>query len=418
MTSELTLRTALEPTTLDEAARLAKAACASRLYQVQSAEAALMILLTGRDLGLSASQSLRAIYVVSGKPVVSADALVAAVRRSGLCESWRTIESTAERCTLETRRKGEEHPERETFTIEDAKRAKLDGKDVWRAYPRDMLRHRCAAGLVRRVYPDVALGCYTPGELDDPMPANVSNRTPSAPVEEDAIEDAESEEIREPAKIDRELAEAMAEHKYQGGPSAPQTPAAEGRDPLSTENARAFVELLTATNSTDGVVAAWLRYGHAFASEGSDVLRACFNEGVSAYVAYGGAGRAEFEAEIKRARASENAAPAEADTKPRTKSRKSAAAPLASAIDHVDMPAWAAHIEVTNSKWAIATGFHKRSDIWRAEGTIARARGITIDRLCAVMCTDDLDAARFLDGNEPVRRTERRAAMTERRPTR
>lgn len=161
-------RPSLEPVSLDEASALAKAAVASKLYAITSAEAGLMILLTGRDLGLSASQALRGIYVVNNRPVISADAMVAAVRRSGLAKSWRVVESTIERCTIETTREGEEHPERETFTLEDAKRAGLDRKDVWRAYPRDMLRHRCAAALVRRVYPDVVLGCYVPGEIDDP----------------------------------------------------------------------------------------------------------------------------------------------------------------------------------------------------------------------------------------------------------
>jgi hypothetical protein len=169
-TNDLSLRRvqSLEPQSLDEARALANAAVASRLYQVATPESALMILLTGRDLGLTASQSFRAVYVVSGKPVVSSDAMVAAIRRSGLCKSWRVIETTAERCTIETTRIEESEPERETFTLEDAKRAKLDAKDVWRAYPRDMLRHRCAAALARRVYPDVILGCYVPGEIDDP----------------------------------------------------------------------------------------------------------------------------------------------------------------------------------------------------------------------------------------------------------
>ena len=157
----------LEPQSIDEATTLARAAVASKLYAVSSAEAALMILLTGRDLGLTASQSFRAIYVVSGKPVVSSDAMVAAIRRSGLCSSWRVIETTTERCTIETLRAGESEPERESFSMEDATRAGLSRKDVWRQYPRDMLRHRAAAGLARRVYPDVVLGCYAPGELEE-----------------------------------------------------------------------------------------------------------------------------------------------------------------------------------------------------------------------------------------------------------
>lgn len=167
----------LEPQNIDEAARLAEMAVRSRLYSVQSVEAALMILLTGRDLGLTASQSFRGIYIVSGKPVVSSDAMVAAVRRSGHCASWRVVESTPERCTITTLRTGETEPETESWTLEDARRAGLLNKDVWKAYPRDMLRHRTAAALARRVYPDVILGCYAEGEMRDddrPLPVAVS----------------------------------------------------------------------------------------------------------------------------------------------------------------------------------------------------------------------------------------------------
>jgi hypothetical protein len=184
----------LEPQSIDEATTLARAAVASKLYAVSSAEAALMILLTGRDLGLTASQSFRAIYVVSGKPVVSSDAMVAAIRRSGLCSSWRVIETTTERCTIETLRAGESEPERESFSMEDATRAGLSRKDVWRQYPRDMLRHRAAAGLARRVYPDVVLGCYAPGELEE--------QTSSSPTVE--VVRLSAEQIVE--EYDREIA--------------------------------------------------------------------------------------------------------------------------------------------------------------------------------------------------------------------
>ncbi len=416
MTSELSLRTALEPATLDDATKLAKAACASRLYNIATPEAALMILLTGRDLGLSSSQSMRAIHIVSGKPVISADALVAAVRRSGLCESWRTIESTTERCTIETRRKGEEHPERETFTIEDAKRARLDAKDVWKSYPRDMLRHRCAAGLVRRVYPDVALGCYTPGEIDDPpVHVDVQTRAPSAERPAAPSEDAVTVDAQTPSADAAVSAEIEAERRYQSGPSTPQAPPADGRDPLSTPNAKAFIELLAATNSTDGVVAAWLRFGSSFASEGSDVLRACFAEGVNAYVAYGGLGREEFEADIKRAKESERVSP---DTKSRSKSRKSAAAPLARTIDVPTPSEWDAQVSRDTNAGHIAGGFHKRSLLWRERGELARVRAITVDRLCALLSRDESDASAWLDGCDPARRSERRQAETERRPVR
>ena len=90
---------------LDDVERLARIAVGSGYTSCRKAEEAAMLIITGHELGLSPAQSLRGIYVVSGKPVLSADLMVAVVRRSGLCESWRTVESTAERCTITTDRK-------------------------------------------------------------------------------------------------------------------------------------------------------------------------------------------------------------------------------------------------------------------------------------------------------------------------
>ena len=156
----------LELNSLDDVARLAKIACDSGLVSVRKPEEAAVILLTGRELGLAPMQSLRGIYVVNGKPVLSADLLVAVVRRSGLCESWHVDESTAERCTITTKRVGEPKPTTKTWTMADAKRAGVTNKPIWQQYPAQMLRHRCAADLARECYSDVALGLYDPEEVE------------------------------------------------------------------------------------------------------------------------------------------------------------------------------------------------------------------------------------------------------------
>jgi hypothetical protein len=91
--------------------------------------------------------------------------MVAVIRGSGLCESWRIVESTADRCTITTRRKGEQHDAARTWTRADANLAGVTSKDPWRKYPAIMLRHRCAADLARQEYPDVLLGLYDPDEL-------------------------------------------------------------------------------------------------------------------------------------------------------------------------------------------------------------------------------------------------------------
>lgn len=158
----------LQIQSLDDVERLARTAVASGLVAVRRAEEAVVLLLTGRELGLSPMQSLRGIYVVSGRPVLSADLMVAVIRRSGLCRSWRVLVSTAAECTIETQREGESESARKTWTADDARRAGLGGKGTWAQYPAQMLRHRVAADLAREVYPDVLLGLYTPDEVERP----------------------------------------------------------------------------------------------------------------------------------------------------------------------------------------------------------------------------------------------------------
>lgn len=171
--------------TMDDVERIARIAVASGYTACRKMEEAAMLVITGQELGLSPAQSLRGIYVVSGKPVLSADLMVAVVRRSGLCESWRVVESTAERCTITTRRKGESHESTRTWTLADAKRAGVTGKGVWSAFPAAMLRHRCAADLARQEYPDVLMGLYDPEELGGEylgLPAVVAQETPALPA--------------------------------------------------------------------------------------------------------------------------------------------------------------------------------------------------------------------------------------------
>jgi len=151
---------------IDDVERIATIAVASNYTACRRVEEAAMIIITGHELGLSPAQSLRGIYVVKGKPVLAADTMVAVVRRSGLCESWHIVESTPERCTITTRRKGETHDAERTWTIADAKRAGLLTNGTWGAYPAAMLRHRCASDLARQEYPDVILGMYDPEEME------------------------------------------------------------------------------------------------------------------------------------------------------------------------------------------------------------------------------------------------------------
>jgi hypothetical protein len=120
-------------------------------------------------------QSLRSIYFYDGRVTMSADLMVALVRRhSDVCKYLQLVESTAKKCTYRTLRSGEPEPTTVTWTWDDAIAADLAKKDNWKKYPRSMLRARCAADICRAVYPDLMMGVYDAdsGELTkgDPSP--------------------------------------------------------------------------------------------------------------------------------------------------------------------------------------------------------------------------------------------------------
>lgn len=242
------------PQSFRELWEFANAAAKSGLYAVRSPEAALVILQTGMELGLMPTQSLRGIHVVQGRPVLSADLCVAVVQASPLCEFWHTVESTPERCTIETRRRGAPALVSKTWTAEDAKRAELSGKGIWKQYPAQMLRHRCAADLAREVYPDLLLGIYVPAEFEDPRemrpePVAVVEATPPAL----------------PSPPVRPSSEAAAAQVVVAA-AAPATQASEETERKEPEVLASFRENLAHAMSADGVVTLWRRYAKHLAA--------------------------------------------------------------------------------------------------------------------------------------------------------
>lgn len=160
---------AYEPRDITEALRVADVMVKSRLLgsKVATPEQAFVIMATGKELGLTAMQSLRSIHVIEGKPCCSADLLLALCKReSRICKYFRLVKSDEKIATYETHREGESRPTTLSFTIAEAQQAKLTGKDNWQKYPAAMLRARCIAALARAVYPDLVLGIYETDEME------------------------------------------------------------------------------------------------------------------------------------------------------------------------------------------------------------------------------------------------------------
>lgn len=196
---------AFEAQNAGECLTLARTLVASRLLPraITTPEAAFAVIMTGRELGLTAMQSLRSIHIIEGKPTLSADLMIALVRRSPVCEYMVLVESTAKVATYEAKRKDSPKPTRMSFTIEDAERAGLLGKDNWRKFAPAMLRARCGSAICRAEFSDVMLGVYDPDEI---TPANDAPAEPVRWVEVETVDapaaNATPPETTEPEFID------------------------------------------------------------------------------------------------------------------------------------------------------------------------------------------------------------------------
>lgn len=157
-----------EPHDMKSALEFARVAVESGLVPsaVNTPQKAFIILVTGAELGLPPMQALRSIHVIEGRPCLSAELIVALVKRSPECVWFRLVESTCEVARYATLRRGEPEQTKFSFSMDDAQRASLTNKRVWRNYPDAMLRARASTALARAVYPDLLSGVYLPDELD------------------------------------------------------------------------------------------------------------------------------------------------------------------------------------------------------------------------------------------------------------
>jgi hypothetical protein len=133
-------------------------------------------ILYGDEVGLGPMQSLALIAVIDGRPFMAAEAqrgLVLAAGHDLWVEHW-----TATRCTWCGRRANRDEITRVEWTMDDARRAGISGKQNWRAYPRQMLSARASADLVRAVFADVVRGIGAIEEHDDEVDAEQRGVTP------------------------------------------------------------------------------------------------------------------------------------------------------------------------------------------------------------------------------------------------
>jgi len=156
-------------------------------YEAMGVEGVFAVIMRGISLGLNPIEALSgSLYYVKGKVEMSAQCMNYLIRAAGH-QIFREPETTDEICVLRGVRKDTGQEWISSFSIDDAKKAKLmkdSGDDEeesyydkysgkmkqkkvspWHAYTADMLFARALSRLGRQLFPDVIKGCYVDGEI-------------------------------------------------------------------------------------------------------------------------------------------------------------------------------------------------------------------------------------------------------------
>jgi len=154
--------TALVP--VQDIERMATAVAKSGLFGIKTAEQGVALMLIAQAEGLHPAIAARDYHVIQGRPALKTDAMMARFQQAGGKVEWKVYTDAEVTGTFS-------HPAggslTVTWTLEQAKRIGLAGKDNWKNYPRAMLRARCISEGIRSVYPGCVVGVYTPEEVQD-----------------------------------------------------------------------------------------------------------------------------------------------------------------------------------------------------------------------------------------------------------
>ena len=172
-------------TTFDELWRFSNMIVRAKLApkQFETPEAIMVAVQLGMEVGLSPMSALQNICVINGIPSIYGDGAMALVRASPQCEyvkEWIEGEGQNMIAYCVSKRKGDPEEHKTSFSVEDAKVAKLWGKNaVWQQNPKRMLMFRARGFNLRDSFADVLKGLKTAEEVED-YPAAAYPQKPNA----------------------------------------------------------------------------------------------------------------------------------------------------------------------------------------------------------------------------------------------
>lgn len=178
--------------------RLAEAVARSGMFGLKTKEQALVLMAISQGEGRHPALAARDYDIIQGRPAKKAEAMQRDFMEAGGKIEWHALDDTVADATFS-------HPQggslRITWDMSRAKEAGLGGKEMWKKFPRQMLRSRVVSEGVRSVFPSATSGMYVPEEMTDvtprPQPVVVPLKQQQEPEQPPAAEvfDPETGEV-------------------------------------------------------------------------------------------------------------------------------------------------------------------------------------------------------------------------------
>ncbi len=160
---------AAEPLALryDDIERLAHSIAKSGLFGIKTPDQAVVLMMIAQAEGRHPVEAARDYDVIQGKPAKKAEAMLRDFLSAGGKVEWHALTDAIADATFS-------HPmggtARITWDLPRAVTAGLAGKDLWKKFPRQMLRSRTVSEGVRTIWPMATGGLYVPEEQQDIPP--------------------------------------------------------------------------------------------------------------------------------------------------------------------------------------------------------------------------------------------------------
>ena len=169
-----------------------------------------------RELGLPVMQCLfGGMTIINSRITLSAQIMSLMIRQKG--HKIEQVKSDDEICTLKGIRTDTGQEMEVSFSVEDAKKAQLTGKDNWKKYPADMCFARALSRLARRLFSDVIGSSYVEGEIqeEEPKTINIPVEQPKQSLTDEQVHELFSEKTADMNQIDLGL--VMSGYLFENG---------------------------------------------------------------------------------------------------------------------------------------------------------------------------------------------------------